>query len=142
MPVQKQAQWFRCVFDVTLLKFFLVGVVNTMVGTLVMFAAYNLLQFDYWTSTALNYLLSSVLSYCLNKHITFRDKSCGVRTAVKFSVNIVVCYTIAYGIAKPLTDCLLSGAEKTVQDNGAMLVGLCLFAVMNYLGQRFFTFKE
>ena len=36
----------------------------------------------------------------------------------------------------------LSGAGKTIQENGAMLVGMCLFVVLNYLGQRFFAFRE
>ena len=37
---------------------------------------------------------------------------------------------------------VLSGAGKTVQENGAMLAGMCFFVLLNYLGQRFFAFRE
>ena len=38
--------------DITFWKFVLVGIVNTLVGTGVMFAAYNLLHLSYWVSSA------------------------------------------------------------------------------------------
>ena len=57
-------------------------------------------------------------------------------------LNISVCYLIAYGAAKPLVRALLSGASATIQENVAMLCGMCLFVALNYLGQRFFAFKS
>ena len=61
---------------------------------------------------------------------------------LKFILNIVVCYAVAYGLAQPLVRWALSGASVTVQDNVAMLTGMCLFVGLNYFGQRFFAFKE
>jgi hypothetical protein len=49
---------------------------------------------------------------------------------------------IAYGIAKPLVRMILQNQSKNIQENGAMLVGMCLFVVLNYLGQRYFAFKK
>ena len=60
----------------------------------------------------------------------------------RFVINISICYAIAYGIAKPLVRMLLSGQSVKIQDNGAMLVGMVLFVVINYLGQRLFVFKK
>ena len=37
---------------------------------------------------------------------------------------------------------LLAGQAVNVQENVAMLVGMCLYTGLNYLGQRFFAFKE
>lgn len=45
------------------------------------------------------------------------------------------------GIAKPLAGVVLNNASKTIQENGAMLVGMGLFVILNYGGQRFFAFK-
>ena len=42
--------------DITFWKF-MVGVINTLVGTGVMFAAYNLLHLSYWVSSASNYVV-------------------------------------------------------------------------------------
>lgn len=129
-------------FDKTLLKFLLVGVANTLFGTAVMFALYNLAGCSYWISSAANYVLGSILSYFLNKYFTFQNKSRSWKTVVRFILNISVCYLIAYGAAKPLVLYLLQGASKSVQENVAMLVGMCLFVGLNYLGQRFFAFRQ
>ena len=61
---------------------------------------------------------------------------------VKFVVNISICYLLAYGIAKPLVRMALSGMTVKIQDNVAMLVGMGLFVVLNYFGQRFVVFKK
>lgn len=129
-------------FDKTLWKFLLVGLVNTLVGTAVMFSFYNLLHFSYWVSSAANYVVGSVVSYFLNKHFTFRNKSKSWKTVARFIINITLCYLVAYGAAKPLVANLLASAPVNIQENGAMLVGMCLFVGLNYLGQRFFAFRE
>ena len=130
------------VLDVTFWKFVLVGIVNTLVGTGVMFAAYNLLHLSYWVSSASNYIFGSILSYFLNKNFTFQNKERSWQVVFRFVINISICYAIAYGIAKPLVRMLLSGQSVKIQDNGAMLVGMVLFVVINYLGQRLFVFKK
>lgn len=128
--------------DKTFWKFILVGAANTLVGTAVMFLCYNLLHFGYWVSSAANYIVGSVLSYFLNKHFTFRNKEKGLGVVVRFVVNISLCYLVAYGVAKPLAVWALSGMSHSIQENGAMLVGMCLFVGLNYLGQRFFAFRQ
>lgn len=128
--------------DKTFWKFLLVGAANTLVGTGVMFLCYNLLHLGYWPSSAANYICGSILSYFLNKRFTFRNQEKGARVVLRFVLNISVCYLIAYGVAKPLAAWVLSGAGKTLQENGAMLVGMGLFVLLNYLGQRFFAFRE
>lgn len=129
-------------FDRTFLKFILVGVVNTLFGTAIMFAFYNLLHLSYWVSSAANYFFGSILSYFLNKHFTFKNKEKGAKTVLRFALEISVCYLIAYGAARPLVRLILSGASVKVRDNVAMLVGMGLFVVLNYIGQRFFAFAE
>ncbi len=130
------------ILDKTFWKFILVGIINTLVGTTVMFVSYNVFHLNYWISSALNYIIGSVVSYFLNKYYTFQDKKKSWKTVAKFILNISVCYLLAYGIAKPLTAMILSGFSKSIQENGAMLVGMGLFVILNYFGQRFFAFKK
>ena len=132
----------RKLFDKTFLKFLLVGVINTAVGAAVMFLSYNLLGCSYWFSTAANYVVGSIVSYLLNKYYTFKVKKRSWKIVLRFTANIAVCYLIAYGVAKPLAARLLSGAAVSLQENAAMLAGMCIFVVLNYFGQRFFAFKE
>ena len=132
----------KSLFDVKLWKFLLVGVLNTIVGNGLMFLLYNLAHWGYWTSTAVSYILASVLRFFLNRYFTFKYKGKGWKVVLRFALNIAVCYLLAYGIAQPLMRWLLSGASETVRDNIAMVTGMCLFVGFNYLGQRFFAFRE
>lgn len=128
--------------DKTFLRFIIVGVINTLFGTAIMFVFYNVFGLSYWLSSASNYFFGSILSYFLNKYFTFQYKKRDWKVVGRFVLNISVCYLIAYGAAKPLVRALLSGASATIQENVAMLCGMCLFVALNYLGQRFFAFKS
>ena len=128
--------------DITFLKFAIVGVANTIFGTAVMFVFYNVFHFSYWISSASNYILGSILSYFLNKYFTFKTKDKSFKSILRFVINITLCYFIAYGVAKPLVRIILVSATVSLQDNASMLVGMCLFVLLNYIGQRFFVFKE
>lgn len=130
------------IFDKKLFKFLIVGVINTLVGTVIMFGMYNIIGAGYWVSSITNYVLTSILSFVLNKYFTFQNKTKSFSQIVRFILNILVCYGLAYGIAKPLVRLLLSGQSKSIRDNVAMLVGMCFFTGLNYLGQRFFAFKD
>ena len=125
--------------DFKLLKFLLVGVVNTLVGSAIMFGLYNLAGWGYWLSSAMNIFRTSILSFFLNKYFTFQGK---LGQVVRFGVNILLCYLAAYGVAQPLCRLALSGAGETVRDNVSMLLGMVLFTGLNYLGQRLFAFRE
>ncbi len=131
----------RGLIDRKLAKFLLVGVINTLIGTAIMFGLYNLAHCTYWVSSAANYILTSILSFFLNKYFSFgsREKSAG--EVARFAVNIAVCYLLAYGIARPMCIAALTGASSAVRDNVSMFVGMCLFTGLNYLGQRFFAFR-
>lgn len=129
-------------FDIKFWKFILVGIANTLFGTAIMFIFYNMLGLNYWFSTASNYIFGSILSYFLNKYFTFQQKEKSLRIIIRFVVNITICYAVAYGLAKPLVIYVLSSYSTKFQDNAAMLTGMCLFVGFNYIGQRFFTFKD
>ena len=128
-------------FDATFLKFILVGVINTLIGTSVMFFCFNVLAWSYWISSALNYIVGSIVSYLLNKRYTFQQKGYDWYTVLKFMMNITVCYVLAYGLAKPLVTWMLSGASTNIQGNVALLTGMVLFVGLNYIGQRFWAFS-
>ena len=132
----------RKFLDITFLKFILVGVINTIVGAGAMFLCYNALGCSYWFSSAINYIIGSIVSYFLNKYFTFQNKERSWKIIAKFIINITVCYLVAYGIAKPLVVYLLAGQTVRIQENGAMMVGMVLFVMLNYIGQRFFAFKK
>lgn len=131
-----------CFFDRTFLRFVMIGIINTMVGATIMFVFYNIFDFSYWVSSASNYFLTSILSFFLNKYYTFSNKETSLGQVIRFIVNILVCYLIAYGFAKRIALYIFEFAGERLQNNIAMLIGMVIFTALNYIGQRFFAFRE
>lgn len=128
--------------DTDIARFIMVGMANTLLGTCIMFGLYNLAGCTYWISSAANYIICSIMSYALNKRFTFGYRGDTVGSGLRFTVNIAVCYLAAYGAAKPAMLWLMSGRPVHIQENAAMLTGMCIFTVLNYIGQKFFVFGE
>ena len=128
--------------DGTMLRFLMVGVINTLVGCGTMFLLSNWAHCSYWLSSAANYVVGGIVSFFLNKYFTFRKKEWSWSQVVKFAINVAVCWLLAYGLAKPLVLRILEGQSLWLQENVAMLVGMCLYTALNYLGQRFFAFRK
>ena len=128
-------------YDKTFIKFIIVGIINTIVGAGVMFSLYNIFHCSYWVSSIINYVVWSVVSFFLNKYFTFKSKVFSFKEVLYFTVNIAVCFFIAYGLAKPFAMYLLNGYSLSVQENTAMFIGMVIFTGLNYLSQRFIVFK-
>ena len=130
------------IFDVSTIKFITVGIINTLVGTAVMLLLYNLAGAGYWFSSAMNYIVGSIVSYFLNKNFTFQYKEKDARSVLKFAANITICYLLAYGGAKQIVFWMLRSFSDKIRDNVSMLVGMCFFVGLNYLGQKFIVFAK
>lgn len=140
--IEKLNNIFRIFADKTFMKFVIVGVVNTIIGSTIMFVFYNILGLTYWMSSASNYFFGSICSFLLNKHFTFHNTEDGWKPFMRFTINILTCYLLAYGIAKPVMHWILNGYSVTFQENISMALGMCLFVLFNYIGQRYFAFKK
>ena len=132
----------RKLIDGTMVRFLMVGVINTLVGCGTMFLLYNWAHCSYWLSSAANYVVGGIVSFFLNKYFTCRKKGWSWSQVVKCAINVAVCWLLAYGLAKPLVLRILEGQSLWLQENVAMLVGMCLYTALNYLGQRFFAFRK
>jgi putative flippase GtrA len=130
------------IYEYSFFKFILVGIINTLVGGILIFVLYNKAGLDYWLSSALSYILGSCASFFLNKYFTFMKKEWNLFMIITFVINIVICYGIAYGIAKPMMDYLLKDNPQKIRENVALVTGICLFTGLNYFGQRFIVFKS
>ena len=128
--------------DKTFVKFVLVGIANTCFGTAIMFLFYNVFHLGYWISSISNYLFGSILSFVLNKRFTFENNNNNPIVILKFILTILICYSIAYSVAKPLVRILLCDFSDSIKDNISMVIGMCIFVILNYMGQRFFAFNN
>lgn len=126
------------------MRFLAVGVANTLFSATIMFSLYHLAHLGYWGASATAYVLASIMSFILNRHYTFKNKAPLLPTILKFSINVAVCYLLAYTIAEPIVYIILGqmGLSATMIEQVAMLFGMCLFTALNYVGQRFFAFQN
>ena len=149
----------KTILDKTFWKFVLVGVLNTVVGLGVNYLVLWLLGLNksvsdntaYWIASAANYVIGSILSFFLNKYFTFKSNARSAAEVFRFILNIVVCWIIAYGTAKPFIGWLFTKQWIWPWQNVEMpkavgyvatLLGAGLFVILNYFGQRFFAFKK
>lgn len=134
----------------SIFKFALVGVVNTLVGWVAMFMCLAILRHggwfsktvNYWTSSAVNIVIGSIVSYILNKHFTFESDTDASKDVWRFIINVAVCYLVAYGIARPIVMPMVAKASSLIKEVVSLLFGSILFTVINYFGQRFYVFRE
>lgn len=128
-------------FDGSLPRFLLVGVGNTLLSAVLMFALEGL---GYWPSTAIAYLAGAVMSFFLNRHFTFHSNAAIGPAAARFALNVAVCYVVGYGLARLIMGALepLGLLPPVWWERLSKLVGMGLYTCLNYFGQRFFAFRE
>lgn len=129
-------------FIMEVIHFGMVGVINTLMGWGIMAVLYNLIHMNYWLSSGISYFIGSVFSYHANAKVTFKVENRDKWLPWRFAANIVVCYLVAFSVAQPLVRQVLSAQPKTVVDNVAMVLGMGIFIVMNFFGQKIFVFRK
>lgn len=121
-------------------RFLLVGVGNTLLSLVLMFLLEDL---GYWPSTAIAYVAGAIMSFFLNRWFTFHSQETMKRSALKFAVNVAVCYVLGYGLARFLIPTPeLTAVPLIWFDRLRKLVGMGLYTIFNYVGQRFFVFMK
>lgn len=128
--------------DIKLLKFIVVGVINTVVGASIMFILYNIVHLSYWVSSICNYVVGGALSFVLNKYFTFENTRKSIKQIIIYILNLVACYAVAYILAKRLVYMMLITVSESFKDNVSMMCGMCLYTALNYFLQRYIVFKE
>ncbi|MDR0472971.1 MAG: GtrA family protein [Treponema sp.] len=130
------------IFDRVFLKFLFAGLVNTVVGSGLMFVMFNVLGLGYWVSSAANYITGSILSFFLNKYWTFNIRKWSLYMVAAFIATIALSYFLAYKIARTALYFLLADYPQKIRDNAALFAGMCFYTGLNYVGQRFIVFKK
>ena len=129
-------------FIMEVIHFGMVGVINTLMGWVIMAVLYNLIHLNYWLSSGISYFIGSVFSYHANAKLTFKVENKDKWLPWRFAVNIIVCYLAAFSVARPLVRKVLASQPQVIVDNVAMFLGMCMFIVLNFFGQKLFVFRK
>ena len=141
-------------FDIKFLKFLLVGVLNTLIGEGIVLlltqpAGWKNFSWGPGAAAFVGTVIGSIVSYFLNKYFTFKNKEKGIKPAIRFTINIAACLLIRVLVATGVSE-LCKAAKFTMFGMDvntfagylSWAVGACVFVACNYVGQRFFAFKE
>lgn len=124
----------------------IIGIINTVIGYTLMLIFYNLFKLSYWKTSFLANILMITLSYYLNKNITFKNRDSKLKTFILFCIHILICYLFAYKIARFIVFFIsleiLGFDHAIIADNVAMFLGMILFTVLNFIGQKFGVFRK
>lgn len=141
--------------DRTLVLYLVIGILNFIVCTALMFFLFNVCGFSEHIAPLVNYGLGSLIWYLACRYVLFPTHPTTLRQLVRFVVEILVCYLLAYYIVAPL----LSGAflrmagvreffsfggnsQEMISGNCEMTIGAFTYALLNYFGQRYFVFSD
>lgn len=140
--------------DRTLVLYLLVGVLNFILCTALMFFLFNVCGFSEHVAPLVNYGLGSLIWYLACRWWLFREQRTTLRQILRFLIDVLVCYALSYYLIAPLLSPLLlrsSAVEnffsfggdtaEMVTGNCEMAIGSVAYAIINYFGQRYYVFS-
>ena len=117
------------------LKFLGVGVMNTALSLIVIYAL-MWAGVGYRVANVAGYVAGVINSFLWNKHWVFRSRGDMVREAVRFGLCFAVCYAIQYLL-------LILMAERWMWNAYlAQLIAMGAYTVCNFVLNRLFTFRQ
>ena len=139
--------------DRTLVLYLVIGFLNFLLCTGIMFLLYNVAGFSRHTAPIVNYGLGSLIWYLACRFILFRGSKTTPRQLLRFFVDIVVCYLVSYYVLAPLLSRLLLksvhmtrlfsfGGAENIRGNCEMTIGTIAYSLLNYFGQRYYVFSN
>jgi putative flippase GtrA len=128
----------------SLVRFLLVGTVNTVFGLSIMFFLLNVFHLSYWFSTFIGNAAGACISFILNRTYTFNSNVSYLRGIPRFLGIILTCYFSAYFFSERFFEWFSThyNISTSLEQNGAVLLGSVLYTLANYLGQKHFVFRN
>ena len=120
----------------TLIRYLLVGVVNTMVGLGIIYLAMYFLHMDLASSNAFGYAIGIMVSFALNKKWTFASQDHVVYSFLRYLLVLGVAY------AANLATVLFANAHFYLNPYLSQALGIIPYTTIGFLGSRYFAFRE
>lgn len=133
-PVQSGGAGVRSELLTQLVRFATSGVANTALGLIAIYLAMAA-GLQYVTANAVGYAVGLACSYLLNRNWTFEQKG---RAFHKDILPFLVLAVAAY--AANLVAVVFSVEFLGVSPALAQLVGVALYAALNFIGMKYFVF--
>ncbi len=120
----------------TLFRFLLVGIGNTLVGLSCIYFAMYFLHFELVKANAFGYAAGIMLGFVLNKTWTFNNNSHVIYSFIRYLVVLAVAFFAN------LKTVLYVDAHFSLNPYLVQVAGIVPYTIIGFLGSRFFAFPE
>mgnify|MGYP000847457427 CR=1 FL=1 len=117
------------------IKYGTVGISNTLLTAFLIWFMLDIIKVSDFVANPIGYILGFINSYYWNKKWTFQNKEHIKKTFIKFGVV----FGISFGIQYILLYVLIHFSY--LQSFYCQLISLVLYSVINFLLNKFYTFK-
>lgn len=131
-----------------LIRFGIVGVMNTLITLAVIFLLKNCMHCNEWWSNAAGYIAGFINSFIWSKMWVFHSHKKVLPETLKFICGFGICYTIqlatVWGLYNftSLKTLTFSMVGYSFTGYGvATLIGMCVYTICNFIYNRTVTFK-
>ena len=120
----------------TLIRYLLVGIVNTLVGLGTIYLAMYFLQMGVASSNAFGYLIGIMVSFALNKKWTFKSQDHPVYSFLRYLLVLLVAYVAN------LETVLFANSHFELNAYLSQALGIIPYTAIGFMGSRYFAFRE
>lgn len=132
-----------------LLRYGMVGVMNTLLTLAIIFVLKGLLGCNEWLSNAIGYTAGFLNSFLWNKLWVFKSSKNFFRESLMFALGFLVCYSIqalvTWGLYEltPLKTLIYHLFSFTFSGYSiATLLGMVVYTIANFIYNRCVTFRK
>ncbi|WP_335386134.1 GtrA family protein [Neobacillus drentensis] len=120
------------------------GIVNTFIGLFFMFFFLNVVGVSFWVSTFTGNTIGACVSFLLNRSFTFNSNISFHKGLPRFIAIIFISYFSAYSCSEKLVELTrpFHPLSTSIEENASVLLGSTFYTIANYLGQKYFVFKN
>lgn len=129
----------------TLIRFSLVGIINTAIGLSIIFMLLNIFHLSYWVSSSIGTAIGALFSFLLNRKFTFKSSISFQKGAPRFFLIILISFYGGYGLGEWMAEQISFSFFLTTyfsKKEIAVFIGACLYTLSNYLGQKMIVFRR
>jgi putative flippase GtrA len=128
---------FNKMNETGIIKYGLVGVINTLITGIILFVLMNGFKVSYDISNAVGYVAGFFNSFIMNKFWTFKgNQTSTIKQLLKFTAVFAVCYFIQLGLVIFLVE------KLNVNKNISQLIGMVFYTLIGFIFNKLFTFKK
>ncbi len=120
-----------------MIKYGLVGVINTLITMIVLFVLQNAFGVSYKLANGAGYVCGFINSFVLNKLWTFKgNQKSTLSQFIRFALVFAGCYAVQLGLVILLVE------KIHIDKNISQLMGMVFYTLVSFLLNKMFTFKD